>query len=333
MAVIYCHLYLIENKLEKLIKIDCVKFSRKKYDINEYFKSDKYVEIENALKNNANKCYNDEILSKKIEINLFNSIHSEEKINNLESKTIYPSKIKINDQSENDPNKRQIHDKGEILVESYLESPKIKNQNNDSLNNSSKIEDYPEKDFPQDSNRLDNKSIKSDLTRATQSGKYLIKINKSLKMKDEKEFNIVEEDKEYDISINVSKEIGHFGNEIPTKNHPNKNPENMERSNILHENEVTLRDYLELRADEACKYDKRRFCSIFSESFLMKHKFLNLYFKISLFDPLWKRVLLLVTFITLSLTFNAFLFTDNLIEYRSLNTRESRVCLIFVYIF
>jgi len=51
------------------------------------------------------------------------------------------------------------------------------------------------------------------------------------------------------------------------------------------------------------------------ESFMLKNKTLNLFYKTSLIDPLWMRFLLLITFINLASTCNA-LFSYNKVEDR-----------------
>jgi hypothetical protein len=357
----YCHFYLITNKLNKLIRIDCLKYIRGKYDLNQYFIAGKYSDIGNPSENNLPNYNNEKISSKKIQINKpnslnqdnycsagkalndvfsINSILSEGKVNNLESNTIYPKKLISNVHNEHEENKNQMDDRG-IIIESFMESPNIKNKmNHNSLNNTPNFELNPEENLHQDVMRHNNKSFVSDLTSATPSAKKLLSNNQPLKMKDEQEFEIVEEVKEFDISVNNSKENNHHGYVLASKtNRSNKsvlNKLSLQKTDITNtsqDNEITLRDYIELTASEACKYDKRGFWSLLLESFLLKHKLLNLFFKTSLIDPLWKRILLLLTFITLASAFNALLFTDDLIEFRSMHPKETRVRLKYLCYF
>jgi hypothetical protein len=97
------------------------------------------------------------------------------------------------------------------------------------------------------------------------------------------------------------------------------------------QNEITLRDYMELSAKEVSVYDNRGFFTLLTYSFLLKHKLLNLFFKISILDPLWKRIVVLFSFINFLFTFNALFFTDDLIDYRANFAQSVRVKIFFNY--
>lgn len=82
--------------------------------------------------------------------------------------------------------------------------------------------------------------------------------------------------------------------------HVNEN----EKEDNLKENRAKL-------AYKGCRYN-------LFETFMLKNKTLNLFYKTSLIDPLWMRFLLLITFINLVSTCNA-LFTYNKVEDRFSN--------------
>lgn len=350
----HCHVYLIEKKLSQITRVDCLKFIREKYDLDKYFlkclnSNNNCSEVISKQPNNVN------IYSSQIQINksvycasskpinlASNSIISEIKGDNFNNFIENENKaINCKDEVKID----HLDDRG-IVIEDYIEKSQIKNNKEEKEIGS--IKKLPSKDSDldkhdkhdkldkedensQNMNKTNNKSQISNSTN-TSPLKKLIKSNHTLKMKDEQEFEIIDEIKECkSINNNHIQNQNYIlpGSDRHLKSSVSKlelqKSEKSENLEFIHENEITFRDYMELGISESHKYDKRDFSSLLLESFLMKNKILNLFFKSSLIDPIWNRIILFFTFITLSSFFNAVLYTDDIIENRSLSIIQNNV--------
>lgn len=88
---------------------------------------------------------------------------------------------------------------------------------------------------------------------------------------------------------------------------------------------VTLKDYEELSPQQALIYDRRSFLALYIDLLLDDHILLCVFFKKSLIDPIWVRIIFLVFNLSIIFAMNALFFTDDLIEARADVPEEERV--------
>ncbi len=88
---------------------------------------------------------------------------------------------------------------------------------------------------------------------------------------------------------------------------------------------ITDKDYDELNPIDAITYDRRGLLAIFW-NFLKKDNILfNIFFKYSLMEPLWIKLILFYLELTLMLSLSAFFFSDDYIDSRAGYPEEVRV--------
>jgi hypothetical protein len=85
---------------------------------------------------------------------------------------------------------------------------------------------------------------------------------------------------------------------------------------------ITIHDYDELGAMDIIEYDKRKFTKFLADELVMNHSIISLFFKKSLFDPVYIRIMKLIFQVSLQFCTNALLFTDDYIDARALNTQK-----------
>jgi hypothetical protein len=347
------YVYFINKKLNNVIRVDCLIFNRQQSDIQQYFlESNQYKSNENLPTGkfekirpttlNINNCASNKNL--KIEEDNLSRENKLENFNENINGELIISPIKVNSikpQNLDEINKEEQSQS--VFIESYVDSYNEKNLdlNNLSNNNEEPVQDpvFHINEPPQ----VNDISKITDNTNMSPTRKPFIKNSKNigLTLKEDVEFEIKEVQEKQNCSekniFNISLASGNF-NMYKTKIESKKI---MEESSFKvigvnsskSQNEITLRDYKELSAKESSLYDKRGFCRLIVDSFLLKHKLLNLFFKFSLLDPLWKRIIVLFSFINFVLTFNAVFFTDDLIDYRANYIQSIRVIFIYTYYF
>ncbi len=95
----------------------------------------------------------------------------------------------------------------------------------------------------------------------------------------------------------------------------------------------TLKDYEELTPKNARLYDKRRFFKLLWDNLKEDHSLVNLIFKISIVEPLWKRIIGFWFELSLMICLNSIFFTDDLIDKRLYVEKEERVGIFNILIF
>lgn len=350
------YVYYINSKLKDVIRVDCLIFTRQQYDIQQYFlKLDQYKSNENNLPtgkfekirsatyntnnyaSNKNLKIDEDIMSPQ------NKLENEIQSVNAEFSIISPKKINSNKPI----NQEELNKKGKnqsVYIESYMDSH---NEKNLDANNLSNNEEEPVSDrvfHLNEGAKVNDISKITDNTNMSPTKKPFVKNTKNigLTLKDEIEFEIKEvQDGQEALSQKNSNNISLVSDNfsIAKNNIDSKKILKESSSKVIDinysksQNEITLRDYMELSAKESSIYDKRGFCRLLTDSFLLKNKLLNLFFKFSLIDPLWKRIIVFFSFVNFVFTFNALFFTDNLIEYRANYTQSIRVKYTYINIY
>jgi len=78
----------------------------------------------------------------------------------------------------------------------------------------------------------------------------------------------------------------------------------------------TIKDYQKLSLFDSIQFDKRSFCQIFCDNLIEMHIIIAMFYKASIFNPVWMRTLKFFFYLSLILFMNSSLFTDNLIDQR-----------------
>jgi len=141
-------------------------------------------------------------------------------------------------------------------------------------------------------NELSKTHIEIDNPDSSQLSRQLLKINNPLRLRDffKKKYNTVKPISNLKIHQNLKDEFI-----SPTK-----------------------RDYQSLSLYDDIQYDKRSFCQIFKDNLIDMHIVLEIFLKVSIFNPVWKRVLKFLLYLSLLLFLNSLLFTDDLIDNRTI---------------
>jgi hypothetical protein len=92
--------------------------------------------------------------------------------------------------------------------------------------------------------------------------------------------------------------------------------------NVVYNSPITIHDYEELGAMDVIEYDKRKFTKYLEDELVMNHRIISLFFKKSLFDPFYIRLIKLIFQVSLQFCTNALLFTDDYIDARAINTQK-----------
>jgi hypothetical protein len=203
-----------------------------------------------------------------------------------------------------------FYDKKVMLIEDYFNREKEKQEHN-------KVKKYNNKDFvktPFSSDRNINKENNNDI------------LNLNIKP-DNIDHKKEEDDDDDDVVVvqhnNFIEGISHNDKSF-NQNYGNRNRQeaNDKNENVVYNSPITIHDYEELGAMDVIEYDKRKFTKYLADELVMNHSIISLFFKKSLFDPFYIRLMKLIFQISLQFCTNALLFTDDYIDARALNTQK-----------
>jgi hypothetical protein len=96
-------------------------------------------------------------------------------------------------------------------------------------------------------------------------------------------------------------------------------------------NNIVPKDYEKLESWDIIRYDRRGFFRFLWDSLLQEHPAINLAFRKSLLEPIFLRIVSIVTLINLTFAFNAIFFTDDYIEKRADSSEEERKSFFFTF--
>jgi len=98
-----------------------------------------------------------------------------------------------------------------------------------------------------------------------------------------------------------------------------------QKENKFHLRFITAKDYDVLNPYEAIELDKRDFFSLLFDMLKNDHPLFNIFFNVSVIQPLWLRVVKFYLDLILIFTLSAFFFSDDYIDSRASLSEEDRV--------